>query len=177
MHEVIDAAEEEETAVQDAPQQKEIIHLSLQSADLRPHWTGPWLRLRLAGIDAGFPVREQLTELHEHRNVAVRLVVALADVLVEIEEQLVDAVRSMVIPTCFDTTPAGSWAGHRISAGTRMPPSQSVDLRWNRGALCDSNSPPLSLVKTTNVLRASCRRSSSVRISPTPVSARSTIAT
>ena len=51
-----------------------------------------------------------------------------------------------------------------------MPPSQSVSLRWKSGALRDSHSPPLSLVKITSVLRVRDPRFSSVaRISPTPL--------
>ena len=71
----------------------------------------------------------------------------------------IDAVRSIVIPTCGDVVPARMRPGHRISSGTRIPPSHSVDLRWKSGALRDSHSPPLSLVKITSVFgRASADR-------------------
>ena len=88
----------------------------------------------------------------------------------------IDAVRSMVIPTCGLVLPAGSRPGHRKMAGTRMPPSQAVSLRWNRGAFRDSHSPPLSLVKITSVFRARLRASIAAMIWPTPSSARSSMA-
>jgi hypothetical protein len=51
-----------------------------------------------------------------------------------------------MMPTCADVLPAGIRPGHWKIAGTRMPPSQTVFLRWNSGALRDSHSPPLSCV-------------------------------
>ena len=38
------------------------------------------------------------------------------------------ALRSMVMPTWLVTLPCGNRAGQRIKHGTRIPPSQSVDL-------------------------------------------------
>ena len=39
------------------------------------------------------------------------------------------------MPTWSETLPAGMRPGQRINAGTRMPPSQTVHLRLNSGAL------------------------------------------
>ena len=58
-----------------------------------------------------------------------------------------------------------------------MPPSHTVHLRPNNGALLESHSPPLSFVKITMVLLAMPSRSSVRRICPTPRSIRSTMAT
>ena len=55
------------------------------------------------------------------------------------------------MPTCREIVPAASRPGQRSNSGTRMPPSHSVPLRWNSGALRESHSPPLSLVKMTSV--------------------------
>ena len=52
-----------------------------------------------------------------------------------------------MIPTWSETLPAGIRPGQRTIAGTRMPPSNTVHLRPNNGALLDSHSPPLSFVK------------------------------
>jgi hypothetical protein len=41
----------------------------------------------------------------------------------------IDAVKSMVMPTCAEMVPAAIRPGHRISAGTRMPPSHAENLR------------------------------------------------
>ncbi len=62
------------------------------------------------------------------------------------------AVRSIVMPTWESERPAGNATGQRKIAGTRIPPSHNVSLRWKKGALRESHSPPLSLVKTTSVL-------------------------
>jgi len=34
-----------------------------------------------------------------------------------------DAVKSIVMPTCDNSRPAGSFSGHRMMHGTRIPPS------------------------------------------------------
>ena len=79
-------------------------------------------------------------------------------------------------PTCAEVCPAGMRPGHFRIAGTRIPPSQTVCLRWNSGALRDSHSPPLSLVKMTIVLSVRPRRATLSRIRPTPLSTASSMA-
>src|SRR6476469_5289509 len=58
-----------------------------------------------------------------------------------------------------------------------MPPSHTVHLRLNSGALLDSHSPPLSFVNTMIVLLDSFSLSTARRMSPTPRPMPSTIAT
>jgi hypothetical protein len=60
----------------------------------------------------------------------------------------------MLMATCSLTWPAFTRAGQRSSVGTRMPPSSSSDFWPLKGQVLEKRSPPLSLVKTTMVLRA-----------------------
>ena len=80
--------------------------------------------------------------------------------------------RSIAVTISSRTIPAAIRPGHRMTAGTRWPPSNVVPLPSRSGPaepLCDplTSHGPLSDVKTTNVCSSRPSRSRVPRISPT----------
>ena len=75
--------------------------------------------------------------------------------------------QSMVIATCSVVLRGLMCPGQRTSAGMRNPPSRSSVFLPVNGQVSENRSPPLSLVKTTIVLRAAPAESSAFKMRPT----------
>ena len=87
-------------------------------------------RSRFAGVDARLPVNHQLSELNQHRDVRYRLILAFGNILLEVEEEFMDAVNrtnavAHVLPT---STPHG----FLIASGALEPPEERAVYRSPR---------------------------------------------